>query len=84
MIEHTISVLESATVRPGQMPGTSLTRVLLDHAVAKAMGMEVPDNGRQSSPAWCLMLGPQPNRMHQFYDWTIDGVVNRAAEVLLK
>lgn len=56
----------------------------MDHVLARSLKMQdVPVDDAQSSPAWCLMLGPMPQRGHVFYGWTIEQCLQTAEQRLL-
>ena len=66
----------------GQVPGTSISRAMLDHKLCAQHGVEIRDEIHESETVWCLGLGGLVEPKIFFYDHTILGVVKKAEVAL--
>lgn len=80
--QNIIDYLESKVPGRGYMPGTTLTRILLDDQVAKTYGLEPSGNERGHAPAWCLTIGAPQEPKHKFYGWQITDVIVNAVKAV--
>lgn len=63
---------ELTAYEPKSIPGTSISRVMLDYALFAQYGLKLPkDQTRESGMIWCLGLGQIHLRKKFFYGRTI-------------
>lgn len=69
-------------ILPG-VPGTTLSRVLMDMKLAEKEDPRAPKHSNgESVLMWCLALGPMSEPKVFFYSITVDGVILKAEKDL--